>query len=392
MKNLIPIFLSLCLLLSGCTYDIVQEPITAEVKYKKAIWITYYELSDFTMNSTENSFTEKIDEVFKRLSEFGFNTVVVQVRPCCDAFYKSELFPTSVYYNGKQGSIMSYDPLQIICDLSNKYNLQIEAWINPYRVSQDDDYTKLSKNNFATINKDMTSIVDKKIYLNPAYDQVINLICNGVKEIVENYKISAIHFDDYFYPTTDKSFDEKEYKEYTGDLSLQSWRKNNVNNMIEKVYKIIKSIDTEIEFGVSPAANIENNKNKLYADVEHWIKNGWIDYVCPQIYFGFKNEVQPFMQTVKEWVKLTEKYDVDLYIGLPLYKSGNKDEYASISNINAIDEFKNNNDIISRQIRYISNYSKIKGYFIFSYSQLNSEKSKEEVSNIYDIMQSNNLQ
>lgn len=391
MKNIIPILLSLCILLSGCSY-INDEHATEKVKYKKAIWITYYELSDFTMNSTKDSFTLKIDDVFKNLSKVGFNTVVVQVRPCCDAFYCSSYFPSSQYFNGKQGSVMSYDPLSIMCDISRKYGLSIEAWINPYRVSQDDDYSKLVKNNFAIVNKDMTRVVNKKIYLNPAYDEVINLICNGVKEIVENYEISAIHFDDYFYPTTDKSFDKKEYKGYKGDLSLNDWRRNNVNRMIEKVHKTIKETNSNIEFGVSPAANIENNKNILYADVEYWIKNDWIDYVCPQIYFGFKNEVQPFMQTVKEWLTMTGKYNVDLYIGLPLYKTGNKDEYASINNKKAINEFKKNNNIISRQISYISNFEKIKGYFVFSYSQLNSEKSKEEVSNMINIMQSNNPQ
>ena len=120
-----------------------------------------------------------------------------------------------------------------------------------------------------------------------------------------------------------------------------------------------------------------------------WVKKGYVDYICPQVYFGFKNVYQPFMFTVKKWVKLCENTNVDLYIGLPLYKANTKDEYAAENDSSIINEFKNNNDIIARQITYISKIDKIKGYYIFSYSQLSSENAKDEVSNMYEVMQSN---
>ena len=390
MKKVIPLILILCFAFSSCSLPQNNtQPVAQKNEYRKAVWIAYYELSEFTKGKSEYEFEQKINDEFSKLSSYGFNTVTVQIRPCADAFYLSEYFPSSVYFNGTQGGEMLYDPLEIMCSVAQKYKLNIEAWINPYRVSQEDDYTKLSPDNFAIKNKRMTEVVDGKIYFNPAYDKVTDLIINGVKEIVENYNISAIHFDDYFYPTQSKNFDKKEYKKYGGDLSLTDWRRQNVTNMVKRVYETIKAVNKNIEFGISPASNIENDKNSLYADIETWVRNRFVDYICPQVYFGFKNVYQPFMFTVKKWVKLCENTDVDLYIGLPLYKANTKDKYAAENDKSIINEFKNNNDIIARQITYISKIDKIKGYYIFSFSQLTSENAKEEVSNMLKVMQSN---
>ena len=390
MKKVIPLILILSFAFSSCSLPQKNtQPVLQKNEYRKAVWIAYYELSEFTKGKSEYEFEQKINDEFSKLSSYGFNTVTAQIRPCADAFYFSEYFPSSVYFNGTQGGEMLYDPLKIMCSVAQKYKLNIEAWINPYRVSQDDDYTKLSPDNFAIKNKRLTKVVDGKIYFNPAYDKVTDLIVNGVKEIVKNYNISAIHFDDYFYPTQSKNFDKKEYKKYGGDLSLSDWRRQNVTNMVKRVYETIKAVNKNIEFGISPASNIENDKNNLYADVETWVKNRYVDYICPQVYFGFKNVYQPFMFTVKKWVKLCENTDVDLYIGLPLYKANTKDKYAAENDKSIINEFKNNNDIIARQITYISKIDKIKGYYIFSFSQLTSENAKEEVSNMLKVMQSN---
>lgn len=390
MKKVIPLILILCFAFSSCSLPQKNtQPVVQKNEYRKAVWIAYYELSEFTKGKSEYEFEQKINDEFSKLSSYGFNTVTVQIRPCADAFYLSEYFPSSIFFNGLQGGEMLYDPLEIICSVAQKYKLNIEAWINPYRVSQDDDYKKLSSDNFAVKNKKMTKVVDGKIYFNPAYDKVTDLIVKGVKEIVENYNISAIHFDDYFYPTQSKNFDKKEYKKYGGDLSLSDWRRQNVTNMVKRVYETIKAVNKNIEFGISPASNIENDKNNLYADVETWVKNRYVDYICPQVYFGFKNVYQPFMFTVKKWVKLCENTDVDLYIGLPLYKANTKDKYAAENDKSIINEFRNNNDIIARQITYISKIDKIKGYYIFSFSQLTSENAKEEVSNMLKVMQSN---
>lgn len=289
---------------------------------------------------------------------------------------------------GYQGAKLIYDPLEIMIDTAHKYDLSIEAWINPYRVSQRNDFSLLAKNNIALKwqNTSKLIVLDNGIYFNPCYNEVTELIVKGVKEILSNYNVDSLCFDDYFYPTKDKSIDKEEYLTYKnngGELSLFDWRRDNVNNMIKSVYSAVKTINKSVTFGISPASDMDYDYSTLYADVIKWSRNeGYIDYICPQIYFGFKNENQPFMQTTKRWC---DNATCALYIALPMYKSGLNDEYAGESGKN---EFKKEKNIVARQITYISKIDKIKGYYIFSYSSL---KDNEETSNLYSAMQNSSV-
>lgn len=398
MKKIIFLLIPI-ILLTGCSYNnpTTQTRINSqsEEQYVKAVWITYYELQGFIENNSESKFTDKISSVFSDLKGKGFNTVTVQVRPCADAFYRSEYFPSSKYCFGFQGADMAYDPLEIMCGQAKNQGLKIEAWINPYRVSQNNKISELCDDNIAKKwynSKDKKSYVyvgKSSIYFNPAADEVKKLIINGTKEIVSNYPVNAIHFDDYFYPSKDKKIDSVQYKKYKqggGDESLADWRRDNVSDMVSGVYEAIKSVNKNVSFGISPASDIENDYSALYADVKKWCTNdGYIDYICPQIYFGFKNEKQPFMQTAKKWVSLSKK---TLYVGLPLYKCSKADKYASVSDKNAINEFKSNHEIISRQITYLGKIDEVKGFYIFSYSNLYDRDKAQEVENLISAMQS----
>lgn len=383
-KKIISVVL-IVLCLAGCTAQGTEKndsPQSAE--YVKAVWMTYYELSSFTQDNDEQEFKKQISKAFKELESNGFNRVTVQVRPFADAFYKSDYFPVSAYCFKSQGSELLYDPLAIMTEAAHKYGLSIEAWINPYRVSSSTDFSELSDKNKAVEWKDTDNLIvcDSGIYFNPASSEVTKLICNGVKEIVENYQVDSICFDDYFYPDTDKSIDESSYKAYTensGELSLEDWRRENVSNMVKEVYSTVKSVNENITFGISPASDIENDRDSLYADVEKWCTSeGYIDYICPQIYFGFLNENQPFMKTTKNWIQMS---DCTMYVALPLYKAGKEDEFAGDSGIN---EFVDNNNIIARQVTYLSKLESVKGFYIFSYSSL---KDNDETKNLYSAMQ-----
>ena len=396
MKKLIIALIIISAVFCSCSAQNIKHDKENENSAVKAVWMAYYELSEFTKGNDEQSFKKAVSAAFEKLHKFGFNTVTVQVRPCADAFYFSSYFPSSRYFNGTQGEEMNYDPLQIMCELSDKYKLKIEAWINPYRVSQDNDYSKLCENNIALKwhNGEKTNEYVKeygnKLYFNPAYKEVNELIVNGVKEIAENYSVDGIHFDDYFYPTSDADFDSVAYDEYKkkgGDLSVDDWRRDNVSSLIKSVYKAIKKENPDIRFGVSPASDIENDYSSLYADIEKWVsEDGYVDYVCPQIYFGFRNVKQPFMFTTKKWVALMRDSKVDLYVGLPLYKCSKVDEYAASEDESIKNEFVDNHDIISRQIIYLSKLDKIKGYYIFSYSYLDDDEIKDEVSLMRDVV------
>lgn len=158
--------------------------------------------------------------------------------------------------------------------------------------------------------------------------------------------------------------------------------------MVKQVYSAIKEINSEVLFGISPQSNIKTNYNKLYADVEKWVsEEGYVDYICPQVYFGFHNQVQPFTKTVKQWCEITKS--CKLYIGLPLYKAGSEDEFASSSKDYAKNEFIDNSDIISRQISYIYQLDEISGFNIYSYSYLVDEENQsviDEVENIKNVI------
>ena len=171
-KIILSIVLIFCL--AGCTLAPKNHNVqdnAAQNTYIKSVFIAYYELEGFTKNNDEKAFKKEISKAFKELSEKSFNRVTVQVRPCADAFYKSNYFPTSEYLFGYQGAKLIYDPLEIMVEAAHKYNLSIEAWVNPYRVSQRNDFSSLAKNNIA-LNWQGTSkliVLDNEIYFNPCY-------------------------------------------------------------------------------------------------------------------------------------------------------------------------------------------------------------------------------
>lgn len=238
MKKVFICFILFAFILCGCSVQgdaraDKDEP--ANAVYVKSVWITYFELEKLTANSnTAKDFEKAVKSAFKEIKSDGFNTVTVQVRPCADAFYKSNYFPVSKYCFGVQGCELKYDPLEIMVNVAHNLKLRIEAWINPYRVSQSKDIEELSDNNIAkewhkSKDKKSNVYIDDKIYFNPASNDVKELIVNGVKEIVENYAVDAIHFDDYFYPSKSKEVDKNEYSAYVksgGDLSLSDWRRD----------------------------------------------------------------------------------------------------------------------------------------------------------------------
>ena len=240
----------------------------------RGVWVSYMELSmENESSKTQKAFEDKFTEIAQKCCESGFNTLIVQVRPFCDALYKSSYFPWSHILTSTQGENPQYDALQIMCDICKENNLKIHAWINPYRVSSNETPKKLSDNNPYIKNSEIGIKTDNGIFLDPSNETAQQLICDGVKEIAENYDVDGIQFDDYFYPTEDESFDKKQYEAYIekygkeNSMSLDNWRMQNVNTLICKVYRTIKSVDSSVEFGISPQGNIGNNDG-LYADVK----------------------------------------------------------------------------------------------------------------------------
>ena len=217
------------------------------------------------------------------------------------------------------------------------------------------------------------------------HEEVIDFVCEGVKEILP-YNVDGIHFDDYFYPTTDSAIDCNEYIN-SGYDNLQQFRLDNVSKLISSVYSTIKSYDSNILFGVSPQGNIDNNYNSQYADVNRWCReDGFIDYIAPQIYYGFNNQTAPFSETVNKWEDIITNSKIKLIGGLAGYKIGRVDTYAGSNGQN---EWIEENDILKRQVEVLSKTQNYGGIIIYRYSSLfsdDSDKIKKEVEALMPLL------
>lgn len=284
--------------------------------------------------------------------------------------------------------------------------LQIHAWLNPYRVTLGEtNVSALSSDNQAR--KWRKSSASKKrnvltyggnLYYNPAKSDVRNLIVNGVMEIVENYDVDGIHFDDYFYPTLGsdykKVFDYTEYKSYvssckansTTPASIVTWRRKNVNKLVSTVYKAIKEENKNVQFGISPAGNINNlyASDRYYVDVKTWMKSEkYVDYVCPQIYWSFEHSICPYDKTVNAWGDLKKSDTVKLYVGIAAYRAG-----ISSSEAKAIGDtgWAKSSEQLKKQVQYGRNTEMVDGYMFYRYDNLVSSKLKKEVANLKKVL------
>lgn len=372
-----------------------------------AVWISYLEFNDRLkdpvtgeLGFTKERFESVIDEMFDNAAGLNMNAVIVHVRPFGDAFYPSEYFPWSKYISGTQGKDPGFDPLKYMVKAAHDRGLQFHAWINPYRVtSGTTDVNTLSKDNMAR--KWMTSgSKDKQrrilsfggsLYYNPADEWVQFFIRNGIKEIVENYDVDGIHFDDYFYPTLGsnyaKNFDYPEYKTYAAEaiedgikpLSIQDWRRDNVNRLIKKVYKAVKSVKKDVVFGISPGGFLDylTMVDRYYCDIETWLsKPGYVDYIAPQIYWSFSHSKFPFDKTLDRWINLRKNKDVKLYVGIAAYKAGSNEDK----------EWKNDAYILANQVEYGRSTGQVDGYIYFRLDYFYKKATQKGVGNLLDII------
>ncbi len=321
------------------------------------VWISFLDYS--TKGYTRESFTRQAKEMFDKCKENNFNTVFVHVRMFSDAMYNSKYFPWSKYSSGKIGKSPGFDPLSIMVTEAHKRGLKIHAWINPYRITKDTtSNSALARSSYAYKWRNSKSPSLRRnvlnyggqLYFNPAKPSVQNLIVNGVKEIVKNYDVDGIHFDDYFYPNLD-TYAKNSRKNGKTPLGIVAWRRNNVTKLIRNVYSSVKKLDKNCIFGISPAGNIDNLylENNYYCDVKKWMgSTGYIDYICPQIYWSFKHPSCPFKKTLKTWTAVPRHKNVRLYTGLAAYRAGISSKEASLIGDKS---WAKSNTILKRQIK-----------------------------------------
>lgn len=361
----------------------------------RGVWLSIYEWQTYTIGKDEAGFREAFGEICRECREFGLNTLFAQVRAFDDAMYPSQYFPWSQYASGTFGEAPDYDPLELMVEIAHDNGLELHAWINPYRIRSSDSIPLAEGYSAAQWTEAENGYVlsyGSGLYYNPAVPEVRELILSGVEEILEGYQVDGIHFDDYFYPTVDPAFDLDFYTAYQqegGSLSQTDWRKENVNQLVRETYRLVKSYGEDLRFGISPAGNLAYNQDTLSADVALWCsEDGYIDYICPQLYFGFENDTVPFAESVQKWSELVTNEKVKLYVGLGPYKIGALDKWAGEGQ----EEWMNHTDILSRQLQCIRELPNYSGFSLFRYASLFSPEDavrqavETEKENFYNLL------
>jgi uncharacterized lipoprotein YddW (UPF0748 family) len=219
------------------------------------------------------------------------------------------------------------------------------------------------------------SEVDGRLWLDPAYDEVRELVCSGVREIIRNYSVDGIHIDDYFYPTTDAGFDRKTF-ERSGAAVLEEWRMENTDKLVRSIYRTVKSENSLVLFGISPQGSVEQNTKVQFVDAAKWTSTeGFCDYIVPQLYYGYKNETCPFTETVEKWKQYAADSEVSLVIGICTYKYGSQDKWAGSGR----DEWLESSDIVSRQISDVISDEALGGVAIYSYDSTFGDEQSAKI-------------
>ena len=360
------------------------EETVVKTEFSHGAWLSFYEIEDLL--ETPEDFKHKFNTVLKNLNSLKITELYLHVRSHCDSIYKSEYFPLKTVVES-----YDYDVFEYIISECHKKDIKIYAWINPYRVSTDPDEEKLPTTGPVRRFFDEKSdclLSYNGFYLNPAKGEVKKLILDGVREILSNYNVDGIHFDDYFYPTDSPDFDKESYNKYKKEtdvpLPLSEWRRANVDSLISDCKTAVDTANSDTVFSISPAADIEKNREVFYADIENWIKKGYVDEIIPQLYFGFEHTDEDFCfeNLITQWKKLCEKNKtVKLKIGLAAYKIGTESETDG-------KEWKENDDILSRQTEICFKDPVIDGIVFFSYSSLfnNQPQNVTERNNLYGVI------
>lgn len=391
LKKIIIPLLIIVFLFSGCqpkkneitppepsTQVPLTETKTVEEPELRGIWISCFDLEN-TSGKTREEYGKLSDEMFCRISEAGLDTAFIHLRAFSDALYQSELFPTSKYIAKYRGANLNYDPFEVMLESAGKYNISVHGWINPFRISYNNDPALLCENEAASryIKSKSTAvgILPSGIFYNPASTEAQKLILDGIREILTKYDIDGIHIDDYFYPEDCEKLDFAEFEAYKasgGALEKSEWRRATVDAFVSAIYNTVKSFSPELIFSISPGAKKDVNYNELFADCEKWLSSeGYADLIIPQLYFGFKREGFNFSTLFDEWDSVKRCSAVRIACGLALYKAG----------IDESEEWHDEPEVIAAQIDAVRE-RKWNGFVIFSYSDLLRNEASAPVEKI----------
>jgi uncharacterized lipoprotein YddW (UPF0748 family) len=349
-----------------------QEVLLPRTEEFRGVWIATVANTNWP-NKGESSDSQKQD--FIRLLDeavtMRLNAVVVQIRPTADAFYKSKLNPWSEYLTGTQGLDPGYDPLAFMIEESHKRGLEFHAWFNPFRVSTTLSNKKWAPNSVVSQHPDWVRKYGSQLWLDPGIPRVRKYVVDSIIEVVENYDIDAVHFDDYFYPypVSGASFpDNWAYETYHGAFTNRAdWRRDNINTFLKTMYAAIKAAKNKVKFGVSPIGIWRNKASdptgsdtdgsasydRIYADTKLWVTEGWLDYIAPQIYWNIGFRAAPYEVLLDFWVNVAKQNtNVHLYIGQAAYQVGTSGAWRNASELPHQLELSRASSVVKGHIYY----------------------------------------
>ena len=367
----------------------------------RGVWISNVGNIDTKATTNIEEYKTQICEILDNVKSYNMNTIVFQVRPLSDAYYPSKLNPWSRYITGEEGRDPGFDVLQYVIEEAAVRGIKVHAWMNPYRVSVKPVDTEnktvqeaileyvntLDDLNFAKRHPEHV-IADgsNKLILAPSHPEVIEFVTASIMEVATRYDVEAVHIDDYFYPYAKipEEYEHDDYLKYreSPDQSFDDFRRMNVNKMIESVHnelkKLLSNENKKVDFGISPFAVYRTHSSiietgwdkgsfhseealecyhRLYSDVYKWMKEGWIDYVVPQIYWPFEREDITYHDMVKWWHYIAKETNTKLYIGQGLYKMGK------------LEVWMNKEEMVN-QLKFNSQYDQVTGVVMFTYKDL----------------------
>ncbi len=348
------------LLLAGCRPAPAQpqNPTTtppSSTTTMQGVWLSFLDLESLLSDTTPATAAQRLDEVMDTCRKAGLNTVFFHVRSHSDAWYRSAVFSAAAL--AAPLLAQDFDPLAYAVKAAHERGLTLHGWINPYRIGTDPSRATVG-------GEDARFQKDGVWYYNPAHDGARQQVIAGVREILQNYAVDGIHFDDYFYPDGMAAQGEP-FEPIPDGTDPATYRRTQVDMLVSAVYGLCHRYGRV--FGVSPMVSIRRCTEKAYADVARWMAApGYIDYICPQLYVGFAHETLPFEQALADWLALPRREGVAVYGGLALYKAGLADDpHAGRGRT----EWAASHDILARQVTCLRQ-QKTDGFVLFRYQHL----------------------
>lgn len=345
--------------------DTPLDPAAPDPVELRGVWVSYMELNSLLSGRTAEEARAALDGLLDNCVSWHLNAVFFHVRANSDAYYASELFAPSP--SAAPLLEEGFDPLAYAVEGAHERGLQLHAWINPYRVGTDESYKR----------SDAVFAYAGRYYYIPSSLEVQKLILDGVREIVDRYEVDGVQYDDYFYPSggvpAEEPADfEREAFAASGMKEVGDWRRTQVDALVRATREAVHRREGCV-FGISPAASLTSNYSVLYADTAKWAAEaGYVDYLCPQLYFGFENSANPFDKALENWTSLQRDPSVQLYIGLALYKAGIADDaYAGEGRA----EWSQNSDILQRSAERVRSAGL--GMVFFSYRHFDPDGAGE---------------